>query len=741
MKTFSLLLAGLLALGITCRSEAELNLYVKVDAPLEGDGSKDKPLRLIHEARDLIRAARKDGKLKPDERVTVQIEPGVYVYNASLEFNKTDGGTKEAPVVYRATQPGTVRIQGGLTLNPATFQPVTDAGLLKRIPETARDKILVCDLSSVVPGPFAEFKPSYRGVPVGPWLYMNGSPMTLARWPNADAANAGWASFTKVIDKGLPDPKAKDPAKQKPHPGTFVFDDPRPARWNLEDGVWLLGYWTHDWSDEVIRIADYDPKQKTIKLAAPHNYGIMGGTWGAKERRFFALNVLEELDAAGEWYLDRAKKQLYLYPKEKLTDASIVLATLTQPLMKVSDAKHIRFENLNFEYGHSEGVSLRNTSGIELAGCVVANLASGGISVSGENNTIRSCDLFNLGTRGLSLSGGDRKQLKRAENRAINNHIHDYGLFQRTYAPGIYAHGCGQIVENNCIHDAPHNAILYGGNENRFERNEIYRVVMETGDSGAFYTGRDWTSQGNILRHNFIHNLGGGDASHVNTMGVYLDDCDSGDTIEGNVFYRSGRAIMIGGGRDNPILNNLVIDCAIGLHVDSRGMTWKQWNDPKSAGWNLEDKAEKMNYKNPPWSTQYPHLAKIMQDSPREPLYNPIQRNVFVNCTQEVYHFDGNVKKLLDKFEIENNLAVNTTGTKSGVAMIKDLKGFTNLEGTAGKPIPLGIVQESNGKLTLQQDAALLKQKASFEAIPFDKIGLYEDEFRRKLPERSSNRN
>ena len=40
----------------------------------------------------------------------------------------------------------------------------------------------------------------------------------------------------------------------------------------------------------------------------------------------------------------------------------------------------------------------------------------------------------------------------------------------------------------------------------------------------------------------------GGEVSHVNTMSVYLDACDCGDTVDGNVFYRAGRAIMIGGG-------------------------------------------------------------------------------------------------------------------------------------------------------------------------------------------------
>ena len=125
---------------------------------------------------------------------------------------------------------------------------------------------------------------------------------------------------------------------------------------------------------------------------------------------------------------------------------------------------------------------------------------------------------------------------------------------------------------------------------------------------------------GNVLRNNYIHDLGGGDAEHVNTMGIYLDDCDCGDTLVGNVFYRAGRAIMIGGGRDNPVLNNLVVDCPIGLHIDSRGMTWKQWNNPADSSWCLEAKAQQFNYTQPPWSTRYPRLAAIMHEEPREPL-------------------------------------------------------------------------------------------------------------------------
>lgn len=713
---------------------AERNIYVATEAEAGGDGSRRRPYQTLEQARDAIRAARKDGSLASGEAVTVLVGPGVYRQQAAFELTAEDSGNEGAPVVYRAQKRGQARLHGGITLDAADFTAVTDPAVLARLDPSVREQVRVCDLSRLVPDALPPFKTAYRGVPAAPWLYVDRRPMTLARWPNADAPEAGWASFSKAVDSGLPKPDSPDPALRKARPGAFVFDDPRPERWNLEQGVWLLGYWTHDWFDEVIRVAAYDREKRIITLAAPHNYGIMSGTWGAAKRRFFALNVLEELDAPGEWYLDRTAKRLYFYPESPLKDASIVLATLTEPLVKIDGARHVAFIELAFEYGHASGLSLQNAEQVEIAGCVIANFAGGGVSVNGRANTIRSCDLFNLGTYGIQLNGGDRKTLTPAGNLAENNHIHHYGLFQRTYAPGIGAQGCGQLVRNNCIHDAPHNAILYGGNEHRFERNEIYRVVMETGDAGAFYTGRDWTSQGNILRHNFIHNLGGGDDKHVNTMGIYLDDCDCGDTLEGNVFYRAGRALMIGGGRDNPVLNNLVVDCPIGLHIDSRGMTWKHWNNTNDPSWCLDAKARVFNYTQPPWSVRYPRLATIMNDSPREPLYNPIRRNVFVDCTRQVCDFDGNVKKLLDKFEITDNLAVNTSGATNGIAMADGIKGFTCLAGTADNPIDLGFTDRAAGDLTLRRGARLLKELPVFEPIPFDKIGLYKDAYRRRLP-------
>lgn len=720
------------------RSPATVDLCVSAHAAPGGDGSRQKPFQTPAQARDAIRELRKAGKLAGNEAVTVYLETGDYALSASWELTAADGGTAEAPVVYRARDARKSRLQGGVALDPASFKPVTDSAVLSRLDPAVRAKVRVCDLSSKAPGGFPEFKTAFRGAPAAPWLYVNHQPMTLARWPNAAASDGPWATFSKAVDNGLPQPDAADPALRKPHPGSFVFDDPRPARWNLPQGVWLLGYWTHDWSDEVIRVASYDKQSKVITLAAPHSYGINAGTWGGAKRRFFAMNALEELDAPGEWYLDRPRKLLYLYPDSDLAAAEIFLATLAEPLVKVNGAKHMKLIGLTFEYGHADGIIAHGVEHLEIAGCAIANLAGGGVSIDGSACKVRSCDVGNIGRGGISLGGGDRRSLTAANNLAENNHIHHFGLFQRTYAPGIGVNGCGQIVRNNAIHDAPHNAVLYGGNEHLFERNEVWRVVMETGDAGAFYSGRDWTSRGNVLKHNYIHDLGSGNAEHVNTMGIYLDDCDCGDTLVGNVFYRAGRAIMIGGGRDNPVLNNLVVDCPIGLHIDARGMTWKQWNNPADQSWHLEAKAQKFNYTQPPWSSAYPRLATIMNDHPREPLGNPIRRNVFVDCTKQVCNFDGNVKKLLDKFEIADNLAVSTTQPPDGTAKPVEVKGFTNLSDAKDKPLDLGLDGALSQRSFSRLQAWIRGKLPSFETIPLEKIGLYQDEHRQELPARGT---
>jgi hypothetical protein len=157
------------------------------------------------------------------------------------------------------------------------------------------------------------------------------------------------------------------------------------------------------------------------------------------------------------WYLDRTHKRLYLI-RWRPENASVVLATLTQPLVKVNGAKHVKFVEFVFEYGHGDGLAVA-MQGCRDRGLRGRNFASTRISMNGSNNAVRSCDLFNLGRGGIHLNGGDRKTLTAGKNLAENNHIPSLRFIPAHVCARIGVQGCGNIARHNCIHDAPHNAV------------------------------------------------------------------------------------------------------------------------------------------------------------------------------------------------------------------------------------------------------------------------------------------
>jgi hypothetical protein len=55
------------------------------------------------------------------------------------------------------------------------------------------------------------------------------------------------------------------------------------------------------------------------------------------------------------------------------------------------------------------------------------------------------------------------------------------------------------------------------------------------GDVGVFYTGRDWASQGNVVRWNYIHDVA--ENHGFGSQAFYLDDCDCGDVVMGNIVF------------------------------------------------------------------------------------------------------------------------------------------------------------------------------------------------------------
>ena len=689
-----------------CRLSAVLGTAA-LAACLSGNSCGAAPVRVEVKAGESLEEVRDRVRNMPESEksggVEIALAPGEYFLRKALLLRNRDGGvSRESSVVWRAAGPGKVLFSGGARIPPSSFAKVESPELLARLPEESRGRVYAADVSRVcrelAPGMKKDFTPS-----CAPDVFIDGRIATLAKWPNGD----GWMTFKKRVDTGT---LVKGEMYKG---GAFICSDPRLARWDFGKGVWLNGYFTHDWhncSAKAVSWGEENGKKDVVRIDPEMqvHYGIMRGTWGPHERRFCALNLFEELDEPGEWWLDREALVLYVVaPEGGMKDSTDVRMAFSRlPLVDGGCVGNVRFEGIDFSFSCGPLVNFANCTNVVFSECRFGcTIHSAAVVLNGMENAVRGCEVSQCGAAGICVSGGDRKSLVPSGSVVENCRIHDYGIRQRTYAAAVKIDGCGIVMRGCGIWNAPHVAVFYHGNDLLMESNEVHHVLLETGDAGAFYTGRDWTTQGNVLRYNFVHDIGEGtskDASAhdsnsvygTNAMGFYFDDCGCGVEAYGNVFLNCPRGILLGGGRDHPIRNNVFMNCRLGLSIDCRGWRWKKrgkWNVPGTSC-DLLGKALKMDYTNDVWTAKYPRLARIMDEHPCEPLYNPVEDNLFVDCDKVIsieevikYNDDGTAPGILSRMApIRRNTVVYTQGTNIVRRQVFDPRiasGFTVFNG------------------------------------------------------------
>ena len=709
-------------------------------------GTASRPFRTLAGARDAIRArVQADGY--PADGVTVTVRGGTYVLKETLLFEKMDGGTAQRPVRYRAADGEQVRIIGGMDLTSGMFRRLSDPQDLRRIRPEARSHVLVCDLRAAGISDFGAHKPAGHGHVVEPApleLFCDDSPMPLAHYPDSGEIMIG-----EVIDPGSV-PRIGDYVNIRG--GTFVYTDARHADWVAADDVWLQGYFKWGFADDKIRVASIDPIRKRVTLATPHMYGV--GT-GEPFNSYVALNLLEEITRPGEWYLDRVRGLLYFWPPGQIQDARLSVSLLEGPLVALSDVSWLSLEGLTVELGRGVGVSVEGGSHVTIAGCTIRNVGTCGIMFGqgarqtfphltaddyegvpashtigafqmhyykyttwernpGSDHQVLSCDVYNTGAGGIVLGGGSKKNLVPGNSSVVNCRIHDYNRHYRAQWPGISVDGCGNLVAHNEVYNADLQAMFVRGNDHVFEYNHVHHVAQNSNDASAWYLGRDPSDQGNIVRYNFFHHVGRPDRKWM--MGVYCDDATCNVLIEGNVFYKvaSYGTVYSNGGHDIVVRNNIFIE-GYGpvFQLKSMWYDFGMFQIPYffgPEGIYRRRLTRDLDVRTPPYSVRYPLLTDwfdLLPDSVTyvgmRPRRNVMERNLVVGY-EETYRLVGEYAQCT----------------------------FSNNVVTQGDP---GFVDASRMDFRLKEGAEVLKRLPGFAPVPFDRMGLYVDQFRRSLPE------
>lgn len=570
-------------------------------------GTAAQPFASIEHARDVLRGVDR-GALPPGE-ITIVLHAGLYELSSPVCFGKEDSGSPDHPLVYRAETGAKVRISGGRTVSG--WGPVTDREVLARLPEVARGHVLQVNLAEqgITDYEGINHPRTYQSDP-GLEVFYADRPMTLARYPNE-----GFMWIKEVFGEtgrlGGKEAKTAD--------GKFLCEDPASARWVGEKDVWLHGFWFRDWADIRIPLGAVDPEAQTISFPprSGHAYAVRKGQW------FYAENVLPELDSPGEWYLDREAGILYFWPPGPVRAGVVV--SLTRDLFRLTDVSDVTFRGLLFEAGRGSAVVVTGGSNVRVIACTIRNMGNWAVRVTGGNcHGVVGCDVYATGQGGIHLEGGDRATLVPAGHYADNNHIYHTARWDPVYQQAITLYGVGNRATHNLIDNVPHIAIGFSHNDHIIEYNEIHSSVFQSNDAGAIYTSppnETWTMRGHRIRYNYLHNIHGFEGRGCN--GVYLDDCFSSADISGNIFYDVATPILIGGGRDNRISNNLFIKCRKAFHLDARGLGWA-----KGVGSFATKEAFDLKITQPPWSVRYPELVNLLEDEPLAPKGNVLAGNI-----------------------------------------------------------------------------------------------------------------
>jgi len=559
-----------------------------------------------------------------------------------LVFDRSD--CPEACRVEYVFHPGSVA-DGGITLSRENWlKPSGAAAELFR--EEVRDKIYMADLSA-----FGFSKESwgevqavgayhtaakYPDTPKGlnPQVFCGDLRMSCARYPNE-----GYAKIEAVMDVGevseFPSQNYFSDWKDKvsPRGGCYIMDPAmaqRVSQWKSKKNAWLFGYLFHDWADSSTPVELNSVNRQIF----PKFVSLYGCRSGAK---YYFYNVPEELDAPGEWYLDRDEAKLFFCPGE---GDEISFACGDEPILTCRDTQNLTFTGLTLQNTAGDGIFCRGKS-MTFKNLKITKTSGTGAVCIGENISVENCEVSLCGKGGVYVTGGERETLFPGNNSVTGCYIHDFAQVQRTYCPGAGLYGVGNKCIGNEICRAPHMAVGYSGNCHLIEDNYIHNTVTDSSDAGAIYSGRDWTAHGTVIRNNLIRDIG---SDEFKPAGIYWDDGLSGQTATGNVLINVGaQGFLVGGGRENTVRDNLLVNCGCPMLLDDRNRDgfvhggWAKHCVITKEGFMWKS-LENVPYTSGVWAERFPKLAALVTDFSRpddadfapNPSYSVFEDNIVI---------------------------------------------------------------------------------------------------------------
>lgn len=530
-----------------------------------------------------------------------------------------------------AGESGRTRITGAAVVKD--WLPVNPRTAPARL--RAHEQALVADISALSI-PFNQI-PRARGYGVAPQpvlteVFFGDVPQAVASWPNS-----GFGEITLAAER------------QQDEQRFFAVKSRQVADWQDEPDLMAHAFWKHDWAAQAYLVALKDTKQNRMQLMGRGSpYGIAAG------QRLRIENALAELDAPGEWYVDRASGMLYIIPSAKGRPGTVEVS-VSPALFVIENSRNVVVSGIQFEKTRGDAIRVHGGQNVVLDQVVIRGTGNRALVINDSPGTgIRRSIIEDTGQGAVHMTGGDRPTLTPSRNFVEGCVIRRFSRLVKTMGFAVEVHGVGHRIAANSISEAPHSAILFSGNDHVIEGNTIFNVVKETSDAGAIYVGRDFTAHGNVIRDNLLRDIQPSPPSRE-VKGVYIDDQASGITVRNNIFARVQQPVFIGGGRDNVVEGNLFFRSSPVIRVDARGLEAQRAQTVDPAG-TLLQKLEAVPYKSALFTSRFPNLPRIRNDDYGAPKYNTFRNNMVIESQGPVI-----AEKAGNGITLEGNKVLNET--------------------------------------------------------------------------------
>ena len=590
-------------------------LYAKPGGSTGADGSKDKPYTLTDAKNAAI-------TLAESSDVDVLLYGGKYSYQGSrLQFTSVNVGTGHRITFAPASKDDKPVITSMKQVGYQYISKLTEGDIYDRLPENARGMVYKLDMVSAgfahndpIINSSGEQTGTYTVLTMGynhsnsdrddsiqpPMLYLNGKRQTLSQYPNAETV--AFDNVSGVTGKNTDGYATLSYAE---FTDKMNFD-----KWtNAIGDAYLAGFLTTTYHAAAAKISEIDTADKKVTLETTSTlyYPNTASSAAKFGPRVAIVNLPEEMDIPGEYYFCDADKCIYYYaPYELTADDVFEMANDKRgqnglygyaQLVHMTSSENITFEGIEF-YGsrfHNSIYISGANKGIEIRNCTVHASSKHGIAISGTDLLVENCNIYDVGGCGIVMSGSVDVTASvevKTNNIARNNHIYNYGQnpTANTYQRGIeigsrsgVKRSFGDVVTNNLIHGSDlTGGIVVKGLGQTVSRNEVYNLLHSIDDAGVLYAGRSVVEFGNKFTENYLHDFSMTKNPRYSSMGVYLDDWQSGQSVTRNIIVGPGTSYtqMLGVrsiGYDNVIDNNTFVDIYAGAGLSGRSAA--SWTD------------------------------------------------------------------------------------------------------------------------------------------------------------------